>query len=204
MKRRREYLVAVVDIADVVGAEGQVSEMKRPVWIGIYISELTGANSEPVNLERIDRLNRVLPSLLAERNRVGFFRTQLDQIDLHARMGQQDVGNYVTGENLAPLDMKRHPRHVGDRRVRMLILMHDETIESQRSVEQLKMCVIQCGVIADEIRIHFPEHASANYRIEIERGDVDGDDQYAQYGKNPAADAPAANSPAASRRLFRF
>jgi len=46
-------------------------------------------------------------------------------------MRQQHVRNYVAGKNLTPLNMKRHPRHIGDRRVRMFILMHDETIESQ-------------------------------------------------------------------------
>src|ERR1700686_5510406 len=99
MERRRIYLVAIVDIADVVGAEGQVSEMKRPIRIGIYVSELAVANSEQVNLEGIDSLNRVLPSLFTERRRVGFFRSQLGQIDMDVRMGQQDVGDYLAGKN---------------------------------------------------------------------------------------------------------
>src|SRR5579864_3374898 len=129
MKRRRIYLVAVVDIADVVGAEGQVSEMERPIRIGIYISELAVANSEHINLERIDSLNRVLPSLFAERHRVRFFRSQLGQIDVDVRMGQQDVGDYVAGKNLAQLNVKPHPRYIRDWRVRMFILMNDQPIQ---------------------------------------------------------------------------
>ena len=41
MEWRRVYLVAVVDIADVIGAEGQVSEMKRPIRIGIRSPDYT-------------------------------------------------------------------------------------------------------------------------------------------------------------------
>src|SRR6266851_2536580 len=205
MEWRRIHLVAVMDIADVISAERQVSEMERPVRISINISELTVANSEPVNLERVYRLNRVLPSLLTERHRVGFFRAQLDQIDMHVRMRQQHVGDYVTLEDLAPLDMKRHPRHIGDRRVRMFILMHNQPIESERAIEQLKMRVRQRRVIADQLRIHFLQHARTNYRIEIEGSDIDGDHQQAQHGQDPVANSPAANSPAASRRsLFRL
>src|ERR1700687_981872 len=124
---------------------------------------------------------------------------------MHVWVRQQYIGNYVAGKNLAQLDMKRHPRNIGDGRIRMFVLMHDQSIESQRSVEQLKMRVIQRRMIADQLCVHFPEYARTNYRIEIEGRDVDADDQHRQHGKEPAANSPAANSPAASpRMLFRF
>src|SRR5258705_2782838 len=124
---------------------------------------------------------------------------------MHMRMGQQLCGDYVSGNNVAPLDEKCHPSHVGDRRVRMFILMHDQPVECQRSVEQLEMGVIQRGVIADHPRVHLFEYAGPHYRIEIEGSYVNADHQYPQHGKSPAANSPAAYPPAASRRsLFRF
>jgi len=56
------------------------------------------------------------------------------------------------------------------------------------------MRVIQCGVIADQPRIHFPQHAGANYRIEIEGSDVNGDDQHCEHGEDPTANPPATSS----------
>src|ERR1700728_2984976 len=64
---RRVQLMLGSDVADVVGAQRNVLEIKRTARVVIDVSSFTVANPESVDLEWVDALNCVLPSLLAQR-----------------------------------------------------------------------------------------------------------------------------------------
>jgi hypothetical protein len=70
---------------------------------------------------------------------------------MHMRMREQHVRDYVAGKQLAPLNVKFHLRHIGDRRSWMSVLLHDQTVENQRRAEQLNVRVVERGMIAYQL-----------------------------------------------------
>src|SRR5271170_1401765 len=108
MERRRIDVSPIVNIANVVGANRYGAQMKRPLRIGIDVSGLTILDPEQIYLERINRFDGVLPTLLAERHRVRFFSAQLDEIEMHVWMRQQEVGDDAAEKQLVPLDAEFH------------------------------------------------------------------------------------------------
>ena len=66
MKGRWIDLVLVVDVANVIGAQRNVAQVQRTLRVSIDLSDFSVLNLEEVNFERVDRLERILPALLAQ------------------------------------------------------------------------------------------------------------------------------------------
>src|ERR1700735_607032 len=189
-----------MDVANVIGAQRNVSQLQGTLRIGVDISDFTVLNPEQVYLEWVDCLERILPALFAHRHWICFFGTQLDEIDVHVWMREQDVGDYVARKQLAPLNIKFHLRQIGDGRSRMTVLLHDQASKNQCPAEQLNMRVVERGVIADQLLIHRTFDSRPKHRIQKVRGDEYGDDQDGERTDNPSGDARASSS-ARRRRL---
>src|ERR1700733_4363333 len=128
---RRIHLVVVVDIADVIGVQRDIAQMQRPLRIGVNVNDFPVSNSEPIYLERVDALDRVLPALVFQRHLTRRLGSQLGQVDVHVRVREQDVSDDMAGKQFAPLNVKAHLRQIGDRRIWMSVLRDDQPVENQ-------------------------------------------------------------------------
>ncbi len=81
----RVGVVGRVNIADVIGDEVEIREVQRRIHLILDVHDVAVVNSETVDLDRIDSLERVLPSLLPQRNAALLFRHQLRLIDVDLR-----------------------------------------------------------------------------------------------------------------------
>src|SRR5277367_5699400 len=128
--------------------------MKWPLRISIDVSGLTILDPEQIYLERINRFDGVLPTLLAERHRVRFFGPQLGEIDMYVWMRQQEVGDDAAEKQLVPLDAEFHLRQNRHRRCRMSVLANNQIAKSQGPAEQLNVRPAKLGLIANQPLIH--------------------------------------------------
>src|ERR1700733_14228936 len=99
-------------VADVIGSKVQILDVQR--MLGIICVEVVNVaidDSETVDLEWVNILQRVLPSLLMERDLVLLLSLELRCINTHGRMRKQHVSDDMSGEQFAPLDSELHLIH---------------------------------------------------------------------------------------------
>src|SRR6266542_6643335 len=137
--RRRVDTVLGVDVADVVGAEGEVGNVKRPAGVFVDVDEVPVIDAQQVDLEGKDRESRLLPSVVLDRRRVGGLLSQLRQVDMDPRLVEEEVRDDVAGENLTPLHACVKPGKESHGRIGMRLLEDVDVGESDRKGEETEV-----------------------------------------------------------------
>ena len=71
-------------------------QMEWRVYRILNIDDISLVDSETVDLERVGGLERVLPTLLPQRDSVVLFRHQLGLIDVNLRMRKEHVRHHAS------------------------------------------------------------------------------------------------------------
>src|ERR1700722_12205482 len=96
VKAGRVNVVGRLDIADIVGREVKLRQVQRRVYRILNIDDISILDCETVDLERVGSLERILPTLLPERNLVFLLRHQLRLIDVNLWMRKEHVRHYAS------------------------------------------------------------------------------------------------------------
>src|SRR5262249_7235110 len=143
-----------VHIADVLGDHVDLPEGQRLVRSLVDVRDPAVDDPHPVDLERIDRLERLLPALLVEGRRV--FRLLLDvrSVGVELRLLEPEVRDHSTEDQRFPLHARVEPRDMQHRRLRMGVLDEDEVVKGQRRADRMEAQLLDVGGVALQPSVH--------------------------------------------------
>src|SRR5207244_1767468 len=101
--RRGVDAIGGADVADVVRSEKQVRDLQRSRRVLVDVREGAVVQLEEVDLERVDRVSGVLPSLFVERDAIGRLLLDLEQVHVDLRLVEPEIRDELQLEELAPL-----------------------------------------------------------------------------------------------------
>ena len=164
-------------VADVGGDQVEIADVQRLEGALIDVRHVALLNLEVVDLQRIDRLERVLPAAFLDGSRVLDFLPRLRQIDVDGRLHELDVGNELAGQERAPVDARAQPLETDDRRLGMLVLRDHDVVEIEREAQRVEVQLPDARGVALERAIHLRLGIAAQRLVDEERDGVGDDEQ---------------------------
>src|SRR4029450_9240784 len=104
----------------------------------VDVRDVAVSDLEVVDLERIDRLQRLLPAALLHRYAIGDLLASLRQIDMNRRLVDLDYGDAASERARAPVDAAAQTLDPQDRRLRMLVLRDCHIAQIEREPERME------------------------------------------------------------------
>ena len=179
-----------VDVADVGGDEFQVVDAERLEGAVVLVRDVSPGNPQLVDLERIDRLERLLPSLVLDGSGVTDLGPGLRQVQDHDRVVDENVANHAPRQEGAPVDAGVKALDVGHRRVGILVLDDHGVAEVQGKVDRAEVELAYRHGIALEARVHLGFGIAAQRLVDEEERDPGGHDH--EHDERARREEPAA------------
>ena len=134
-------------------------------------------DAELVDLERVDRLERVLPPLVLHRGRIVDLRPGLAQVQGHDRVLDEDVADHPTRQEGAPVDARVEALDARHRGVGLLILDDHGVAEVQGEVDRAPVQRADRDRVAGEARVHLGLGVATQRLVHEEQGHHRGHQQ---------------------------
>ena len=202
-----------VHVADIGGLELEVVDPQGLEGPVVLVGDVAPRDLEPVDLEGIDRLQRVLPPLVLHRGGVVDLLLGLGEIEDDHRPLDEDVADHPAGQEGPPVHARVEPADVRHRRVGMLMLDDHGVPQVEREVDRVEMERADGRGVALQPRVHLRFRVAAQRLVdEEERGDGgdaghddegDGREDPATPGHGDHEDERKQGACPASRRILR-
>jgi hypothetical protein len=105
-----------------------------------------------VDLERVDRLDRLLPAALLDGSGIGDLLPRLSQIDVQHRVVDEEVADQPPVNEGAPMHARAEERDARDRRLRMRVLHHEHAPQVEREAQGMEVELLEVDGIACRAR----------------------------------------------------
>jgi hypothetical protein len=182
--------VAGADVADVRRRGVPPRDVERLFRIGVDVDEVAVPHLDLVELERVDRLQGLLPAAVLHLDLVAVLLAELRQVDVDARAVEHRVGHQVTAEDLAPFHAGLQAGDVRHRRIGIGVLPDGQPLQGQRQPERVQVGVPEAHVVAVEPLVDLGFQGPAEVLVEM-AGDEEEDKGQDRGDQDPDRPAPA-------------
>ena len=156
----------------------------------VDVGDLAVRDADPVDLQRIDRLERLLPALVLHRRLVRGLPLQVLAVGVDLRAVDAEVRDQASEEEGLPLHAGVEALHLEHRRIGMLVLDDDEVGERQRAADGMEAQPPDVRRVALEPLVHLAFDVAAQRLVDEERRDDDQRHEQRDASEDPPA-APA-------------
>ena len=126
-------------VADVRGHEVEVAKAQRLERPRVDVGHVAAAHLEVVDLQGVDRLQRLLPSALLDRGRVVDLLSRLLEIDVDRGLLDLDVGDEAAAQKRSPVDAGAQALDVKDCRVGVCVLGDLHVFQVERQAQRVEI-----------------------------------------------------------------
>ena len=149
----------------------------------IQIGELHAVDVQLVDLERIDRLQSILPAAFLDRHVVLVLGLGMAAVQIADGPVHLEVGDQLAMDDFPPLDARAQLGDREDRRIGESVLNERQPQEIEPESERMEVGLLEPNRVADELAVQFALHVGAQRPI---------DDQTGKGNSRSNAPAPAA------------
>lgn len=142
------------DVADVVGADLNVAESQRLERSRVDVHSLAVADDDFVDLERIDRFEGLLPSLLRDRCRILRLLAEVLKVHVELRVDELEVGHDLPMQERLPLNTRVEALDMEDGRIGMRVLGERQPVERQAEAERVEAQPLDARRVSLQAIVH--------------------------------------------------
>ena len=175
--RRRIDALLGLDVPDVGGDEFQIVHAERLEGPLVLVGDVPSGNPQLVDVEGIDRLQRLLPSLVLDRGRVGDLGPRLGQVQDHDGVVDENVAHHAPGQEGPPVDAGVQALDIRHRGVGILVLDDHGVAQVHGEVDRAEVELADRDGVALEARVHLPFGIAAQRFVDEEERDHGGHEQ---------------------------
>ena len=193
-QRRRVLAFRRADVADVVHRRLDLRYAQRPRLRRLDIGRLAVDDPELIDLQRVHRLQRVLPAVLLHRRRISQLGLEVRLVDVDDRLDQPEVGHQRPVDQRAPLHAGGEPLDPHDGRIGIGVLDELNIVEIDGEADRVEVELPDVRRIALHPAVHLALRHAPERLLDEERDD-DGeqhDDGHRNREPEPVASRPAA------------
>ena len=159
------------DVPDVLGEEVDPADLERGEGPLVDVGHPTVRHADLVDLQGVDRLERLLPAVFLDRRRILGLGAQLLEVHVQGGLRQGEVGDQSAAEERLPLDARIQARRVEDGRIGVGLLDELQIIEGQREPDRMEAELPDVRAVPLQLLVHLAHHYAAERLIDKERGD---------------------------------
>ena len=184
-----------------------VRDAERLEGARIDVGGLATRDRDLVDLEGIDRLERLLPAMLGERGRIFRLFADVREVDVEERPIEAKVRDETPVHQRLPFDAGVELRHRQDGRVGMRVLGEGQPVERHAEAERMEVQALDVRRVPLQTLVHLGLDRPAEWLVDEERRDHDerdeGDDDQRRDAGTTAGRAKAQEASASRGRPGR-
>src|SRR5262249_61095537 len=141
-------------VADVRGVDVEITQPKWLEGPAVDVGHVRALDAKVIHLERVDRLQRVLPAALLYRRGIGDLGAGLGEVDVKGGTIDEEITDQSTVEERAPVHAGAEQGNARHGRVRVRVLHHDQLGDVEGETDRVEVELADVRGVALEGPIH--------------------------------------------------
>ncbi len=181
-------------VADVPHHRLDLRDPQRPRLPRLHVRGLAVDDLELVDLQRVHRLQRVLPAVVLHRRRVLQLGLEVRLVDVDERPDEREVGDELAVHERAPLHAGAQPLDPHHGWIRIRVLDELDVVEVDGEPDRMEVELADVGGVALHLPVHLGLGHAPQRLVDEERDDhgEDHDDGHRHREPQPVAAGPGA------------